>query len=220
MDSDDNIDSEDQGQYPCPDCGHVHLYKEDVLDILLSRPNFTVSDELKGSQSQNDEFWKEQFVGGPASADIVINDDDSIDDIVTSYTSEWFNAVHTLNNMILILGKIVEKYNIVSGDNNPNLPAGISQIFSTGNFILNAEKAIYDTKSALLRIEKIRKDWGSIDAYVNAPESECTAWNEANRDNELANCMDLVIGGGGEQASHGLAMLTNMLNTPEILLNQ
>ena len=194
-------------QDPCPDCGHVHPSSEDVIDMLFSGPNYTVPDEHKTPRPQNDEFW-DKFGIGPDKVDFDVGD--NIDDVVTAYTREWFAAAQAFTNMTMILSKVVKKYSIVNSDIHPDLPQGINQIFSTGNSVLDAEKVLYKRKDLLFRLLNIRKGWGSIDAYANAPESERTAWNEANSSNEgLAMLMALLQSGPGSEQD--LTTLAHML---------
>ena len=156
------------------------------------RNNRTVPEEYKIQRPQNDAFWEQLGNGLDTDAFMDLDVDSNIDDIVTTYTREWFTALQALTNMINILSKVVEKHDIMR-DGNPGLPQGLSQIFLTGEYVLDAEKMLYSNKDIFFHLEKIRKDWGSIEAYANAPEVDRNVWLQANNvTNELGTLVTLM----------------------------
>ena len=169
---------------------------QNFLNLLAGNPNYTVPDTLKYPQPHNDAFW-ERFARGPDKTLFTDLDiDDNIDDVVTFYSQEWLNAVQAITNMISILDKIAVKHNVMVGQ-TPNLPQGIKIIFDTNRAIIDAEKILNGEKEIFFILEKIRQDWGSVDAFAHAPDQDRVAWIDTNygtNDRNLELLTNLLLG--------------------------
>lgn len=138
--------------------------------------------------NENDSVWDELLQGPTTALDETLDINDtttaiSNDDIITLYAKEWFNMMQSIYNISIILNKIVKKYTIYqNGHSLEPLPSGIAHLYKTADNIKKVHDSLYETKRIIFIIAAIRKEWGTIDAFINASESEREEWYERSAD--------------------------------------
>lgn len=155
---------------------------EEIIKELQAPETYIVPEEYIQKNVDNDEVW-ERIEKGPSHDSVEF---ESLDDLVTAYSDQWFNAIQSIRGMIAILDTIVKGYNIKRNDDNPQLPEGISQLFSGSNLLLRSYKQLIKEKAIFLTLNKIRQDWGCIDAYDRAPQDEKEQWFASNDQKKIS----------------------------------
>jgi len=156
--------------------------------------NYTVPENYKKSRSQNDAVW-DQLTNGPIIQEFDI--DTNIDDIVTTFIQNWMTSVQAHNNIMSILNSLVKKYEIHANASNTelyNLPNVILNMYISGQCILQAYDELLLSKQIILYLRDIRKDWSSIEAFVEAPPLEQQLWCESKgiHNSFINNVLDLL----------------------------
>ena len=142
--------------------------------------NYIVPPELKSTRTENDLIWHKMAEGPDTTAMDHINEDSTIDDLSTELAGEWLKMMQAIRNIAVICDTIVDKYDIKNGDIVPSIPEVLNMLWRTTPDIVNIETSLADHKAIYFTLEKIRNDWGSLDAYSNAPLQERDLWFDVN----------------------------------------
>lgn len=142
--------------------------------------NYKVPEQLVSSNPKTDHIW-EALGDGLRQHDMDhINAETGVDDLISECTNEWLKMMQATRNMAAIFNVLVDKYDIKKNDLNPQLPECLNLLWRTAGAISDIESWLCDHKTVYFTLEKIRRDWGSLDAYSKAPLAERNLWFSVN----------------------------------------